>query len=159
MMVGRRGGGTTGRSTGGSTAEYEEEPLNTWYMAHDVWVPPSFVAMLAQANLCRSPPLSHHERPLSAWRLIVEVLDDVCTFKGDDWDFSAHSMDDPGEGDLPEAEEAIVEPAADPSAPTRPPSLAQLQDPTSVAEREGSTTSVGGGSVGPSTSMTRATGR
>ncbi len=71
------------------------ERLNTWYMAHDVWVLLSFITMLAQANLCRSPLLFQHGQPLSiVWPLIWDVLDDVCTFTGDDWDFSfAHAID------------------------------------------------------------------
>ncbi len=41
----------------------------------------------------------------------------------------------------------------------RPSSLVQLQDPTPAVEREGPTTPLGGGSIGPSTSVTHAPGR
>ncbi len=54
--------------------------------------------MLAQANLCRSGLLSKDECPLClAWTLILDILDDMTTFKGDDWDiFPLHPEDEPG---------------------------------------------------------------
>ncbi len=169
-------------------------------MAHNIWVPLSFVAMLAQANLCRSPLLFQHGQPLTiAWRLIREVLDNVCTFVGDDWDFSfAHAIDDLVANDMldvvnpnvpTDSKEPVVgcgEPLEEDdmvgwdsdsvqfnsegdldshhgsqcgSPRPRPPSLVQLQGPTPVMEREGSTTPFGGHSIGPSTSMTHAPGR
>ncbi len=86
------------------------ECLNLWYMAHNVWVPLSFVAMLAQAKLCRSPSLFQDRRPLNvAWCLIREVLDSVCTFTGDDWDFSFDHV------------AHVVLDVADPIAPTNEP--------------------------------------
>ncbi len=84
-------------------------------MAHDIWVPLSFVAMLTQANLCQSGPLSKEECDLRlALTFISDVLDNVMTFKGNDWDiFPLHLEDDPGDDDIKpeETEEAVKGPS------------------------------------------------
>ncbi len=58
-----------------------------WYMAHDVWVPLSFVLMLAQGDLCQRGNNHEGAEPVKlAWRSVVRVLKEATVSLGPDLD-------------------------------------------------------------------------